>query len=83
MYDFRTDLDRRSAQFRLFTNLRFVVSEKLDGLQEIGRDAVWLVSTAKSGFGVDQLYEQDPMTYWQYVTAIFMFWAFYYVHFGN
>lgn len=43
------------------------MSEILEGLQEIGRDAVWTVSTAKSGNGVDNIYDGDVTTFWQYV----------------
>ena len=42
-----------------------LLSETLEGLQEIGRDAVWTVSSAKSGCGVDQVFETDPNTFWQ------------------
>jgi hypothetical protein len=51
------------------------VSEKLEGLQEIGRDAVWTVSSAKSGSGVDQVFDGDLSTFWQYVAHLSRFGA--------
>ena len=33
--------------------------------REIGEEAVWSLSTAKPGNGVDQLRDGSPDTYWQ------------------
>lgn len=33
--------------------------------REIGREAVWTLSSAKSGNGVDQLRDNDETTFWQ------------------
>ncbi|KAI0560059.1 Anaphase-promoting complex subunit 10/DOC domain protein [Gracilaria domingensis] len=36
-----------------------------DGLRDLTHQAVWTVSTAKPGNGVEQLLDGDPNTYWQ------------------
>jgi len=35
------------------------------GLQEIGKQAVWSLSTAKPGNGVEQIRDDSTETYWQ------------------
>jgi anaphase-promoting complex subunit 10 len=40
---------------------------KREKQQELGDLAVWSVSSAKPGFGVDQLRDDNLNTYWQYV----------------
>ncbi|CAG0911583.1 unnamed protein product [Cyprideis torosa] len=39
--------------------------EQLSGFKEIGSNAVWSVSSCKSGFGVEQLRDNSLETYWQ------------------
>ena len=34
-------------------------------LRDIGHDAVWSLSTAKPGNGVEQLRDDNPETFWQ------------------
>ncbi len=47
----------------------FETSDKSDK-QEIGSQAVWSLSSAKPGFGVEQLRDDNLETYWQYVKKI-------------
>lgn len=49
-----------------------------DYLQEIGDEAVWVLSSAKPGNGVEQLRDNNPETFWQsdgpqphYITILF------------
>jgi len=49
-----------------------------DHLEEIGDEAVWVLSSAKPGNGVEQLRDSNPETFWQsdgpqphYITALF------------
>jgi len=37
------------------------------GKREIGNEAVWTLSTAKPGNGIDQLRDNNRDTFWQYV----------------
>jgi hypothetical protein len=39
--------------------------------QEIGSQAVWSLSSAKPGFGVDQIRDNNLETFWQYPTIYF------------
>ena len=47
------------------------ISDTLDedkeggSLREVGNEAVWTLSTAKPGNGVEQLRDENPETYWQ------------------
>ena len=41
------------------------VNEDESELREIGKDAVWSLSTAKPGNGVEQLRDDNTETYWQ------------------
>jgi anaphase-promoting complex subunit 10 len=45
------------------------ISENLDGiendLREVGGDAIWSLSTAKPGNGIEQLRDENLDTYWQ------------------
>lgn len=38
--------------------------------QEVGEHAVWTLSSAKPGFGVEQLRDDNIDTYWQYAPFI-------------
>jgi anaphase-promoting complex subunit 10 len=42
-----------------------LVNDLGEGLREIGREAVWSLSTAKPGNGVEQLRDNNSDTYWQ------------------
>ena len=46
-----------------------VISETLDIntsiMREIGEDAVWSISTAKAGNGIEQIRDNNTDTYWQ------------------
>jgi hypothetical protein len=51
--------------------------------QEIGGQAVWSLSSAKPGFGVEQLRDDNIDTYWQYafysfflIPSFFLFFFF-------
>lgn len=37
-------------------------------LVEVGREACWSLSSAKPGFGIEQLRDDNLDTYWQYAT---------------
>lgn len=52
---------------------RFEVTDLADEFQELGLDAVWSVTTAKSGFGVDHLCDDDITTFWQYALIFLSF----------
>ncbi len=41
--------------------------------QEIGDQAVWSLSSAKPGFGVEQLRDDNLDTYWQYAQFDWIF----------
>ena len=41
------------------------VVERDGDLQEIGNRAVWVLSSSKPGFGVEQLRDNNLDTYWQ------------------
>ena len=36
-----------------------------DDLEEIGNEAVWILSSAKAGNGIEQLRDSDTNTFWQ------------------
>lgn len=52
---------------------KVVVSDSLDveasSLREIGDDAIWSLSSAKTGNGIEQLRDNNLETYWQSGTA--------------
>lgn len=43
------------------------------GLVEIGREACWSLSSAKPGFGIEQLRDDNLDTYWQHVPLCTLF----------
>lgn len=49
--------------------------EELASMRELGDSAVWSVTTAKPGNGIEMLRDGDPDTFWQY-EHIFQFILF-------
>ena len=52
--------EKRKAYYRKDEPLR-----ETNDLREIGRDAVWTLSSAKTGNGVDQIRDDCIETFWQ------------------
>ena len=44
---------------------KFSEPKDTDELEEIGDEAVWILSSAKAGNGIEQLRDCDKNTFWQ------------------
>lgn len=53
------------AEAPSFVNV-FAEPKDTEELVEIGDEAVWILSSAKAGNGIEQLRDGDNNTFWQY-----------------
>jgi hypothetical protein len=71
MTHFRSVAKEDNSLTRIRKGMHFfillILTESKSDKQEIGGQAVWSLSSAKPGFGVAQLRDDNLETYWQYL----------------